>query len=38
LTDSSFFTRLFVVGRNPAVPIVLLIVTVTIAWMRRNAR
>jgi hypothetical protein len=31
LTDSSFFTQLFVVGGNPAVPLVLLVVTVTIA-------
>jgi putative oxidoreductase len=32
------FTHLFIVGGNPAIPLVLLIVTVTIAWMRRSAR
>src|ERR1700730_3956932 len=32
------FTHLFIVGGNPAIPLVLLIVPVTIAWMRRSAR
>jgi putative oxidoreductase len=32
------FTHLFIVGGNPAIPLVLLIVTGTIAWMRRSAR
>jgi uncharacterized membrane protein YphA (DoxX/SURF4 family) len=31
------FTHLFIVGGNPAIPLVLLIATVTIAGMRRSA-
>ena len=29
-------THLFIVGENPAIPLMLLIITVTIAWMRRS--
>jgi uncharacterized membrane protein YphA (DoxX/SURF4 family) len=34
----AIITHLFIVGGNPAVPIVLLAVTVTIAWLRRRTR
>jgi putative oxidoreductase len=31
----AIFTHLFVIGGNPAVPIVLLAITTTVAWVRR---
>ena len=34
----AIITHLFIVGGNPAIPIVLLAATATIAWMRRSAR
>ena len=34
----AIITHLFIVGGNPAIPIVLLAATTTIAWLRRSAR